>query len=248
MKYPEKKQIPYIDSNTITANQINITNTGTFKTIKVNSLISGQLISGKVADFNEVYIQNKPAIYNPYGSFGPLVLNRARNFNFSNSLYVTGIGTGLPLDATPSELSGYGFYAINVGGFPIDGNTAEGRYPSGIRVFNPYLNFNTGEYFINAYVYATNVANDGIHCIVRQIRETGINLYEETSVPGLIDFGGGAFGNTRIYTATSSGITPINEYISYKLYYASYTPTFPGPGNDNSADIQDVVLFFYRKT
>ena len=178
------------------------------------------------------------------GSFGPLILNRFRNYTFSSSAYSPGVGA-LPANATQGQLASYGFYPLLDQVNPAleqAGNTAEGRF-SEIRFFNPYQTFNTGQYFINAYVYSTNTTNDGVHVLVREVRAVGAG-FVETTVTGLIDFGGSNLGSTRVYPATSIPLNPVNDYLTYKFYFAAYNalnPAFP-----NAATIQDTVLAFYR--
>jgi len=184
-------------------------------------------------------------LLNPIGakSFGPLVLNRFRDAYFSDSNYQPGVEFA-PLNVSPEFLASYhGFYPLNPAG-----NTAEGRYPDGIRIFNPFQSFGTGEYYISAYVLADNLLNDGLHCLVRQVKPDLFNpgSFIETTVSGLQDFGGvGNFpgATARVYTDTSFVQQVENQYIGYKFYFAAYNP---GPGGSNIGRIRDTILTFNR--
>jgi len=180
-------------------------------------------------------------ILNPIGakSFGPLILNRFRDVYFSDSTYQPGADIA-PINLTAAQLaSSHGFYPLNP-----PGNTAEGRYPDGIRIFNPSLAFGTGEYYVSAYILADNLFGDGLHCLVRQIKPDANNpgSFTETTIPSLADFGGiGNFpgAQERVYTATSSAQFVVGDYIGYKFYFAAYN-------NGNGGRVRDTVLTFNR--
>lgn len=178
-------------------------------------------------------------------SWGPFHITRSINTLFDNSDYRDGFWNGeggvssLSLTApngdetrSPGTFTRYGFY-------PITSNTAEARFPDGVRPFNPYKVFGTGQFRITAYVYTTDILNDGLHFVVR--RHNGTNI---SSIPGLIDFGGGAGLTTRVYIKTSDLINAVDEDWSFIVYGAAYN--LSSDPNKNRGFIQDTTLYFYR--
>jgi hypothetical protein len=149
---------------------------------------------------------------------GPLILKR-----FSGTLYQnSGYAPGNP----PS-----GMFS-----FIPPGNTLEGFDPINVRLINPYLIFGQNSvYTISAYVRASGVFNDGLHCQLRQHNGT-----TETIISGLQDFGGGAGAANRIYLSTSSSLTATtNTYLGYIPYFAAYN-------GGNGGTVEDVIITFNK--
>lgn len=252
-------QLVYATGNQTIYGTKNFADTGIFNAVEMSNisefrfsgvtikLVDSDIVLAGTTQFDSSVIPFAPS----QGSFGPLILNRSRNYTFGASQYQPGVST-LPVDApagpntNPGSLAYYGFYPLVDPTNPsqeMPGNTAEGRFP-GVRLFNPYQVFSTGIYTINAYVYSTNTQNDGLHILVREVRESSPGTFQEKSISGLIDFGGSNLGATRVYPATSSGIVPVNEYLTYKFYFAAYQPL--NPLFPNAGTIQDTILSFYR--
>ena len=130
--------------------------------------------------------------------------------------------------------------------------TAEGIFPGFVNPFNPFRVFGSNaQYRINAYVYVTNILNDGLHCILRSVTNDGNNNLTETTIQwdnGSIEFGGGAGSSSRVYLAQSQLITAsADQFINYKLYLGAYARSnINDPNSANSALVRDVVLYFYR--
>lgn len=168
----------------------------------------------------DAQILNKPTLFPPSaGGWGPLILNRFRGNTFADSGYA-------PNGQTPS-----GMYSL---GTPI-GNTLEGwgfdgTYP---RLFNPakLLGPNTS-YVITAYVRASGIFNDGLHCQIRAFDGDSGAI-----VSGLGDFGGGGGGPDRIYFATSDTLTTTDTWYSFALFLGAYE-------GGNGGILQDTVLVF----
>jgi hypothetical protein len=149
---------------------------------------------------------------------GPLILKR-----FSGTLYQnSGYAPGNP----PS-----GMFS-----FIPPGNTLEGFDPINVRLINPYLIFGQNSvYTISAYVRASGVFNDGLHCQLRQHNGT-----TETIISGLQDFGGGAGAANRIYLSTSSSLTATtNTYLGYIPYFAAYN-------GGNGGTVEDAIITFNK--
>jgi len=177
------------------------------------------------ADWNattgDAQILNKPILSGV--GWGPLVINRFRNFYFASSGYA-------PNGQTPQ-----GMFPLT----PTSGNVLEGwllgfPFP---RIFNPnqFLGPGVG-YYITAYVRVSGSFNDGIHCQIRSYDGTGVSI-----VSGLGDFGGLAGAADRIHFATSSLLLATDTFYSYALYCGAYDTN-----NSNGAVIQDTVLTFHR--
>ena len=156
----------------------------------------------------------------PAGGWGPLILNRFRGNTFADSGYA-------PNGQNPS-----GMFSLSTS----VGNTVEGwgfdiTWP---RIFNPakLLGPNTS-YVITAYVRASGIFNDGLHCQIQSFDGTTASI-----VAGLGDFGGGGGGPDRIYFATSNTLTTSDTWYSFALYLGAYN-------GGNGGVIQDTVLVFY---
>ena len=159
----------------------------------------------------------------PSGAWGPLVINRFRNFYFASSGY------------TPNGQNPQGMFPLT----PTAGNVLEGwslgfPFP---RIFNPnkFLGVGVG-YYITAYVRVSGSFNDGVHCQIRSHDGTGVSI-----VSGLGDFGGGGGDADRIHFATSNELIATDTFYSYALYCGAYDTN-----NSNGGVIQDTVLTFHR--
>ena len=160
----------------------------------------------------------------PSGAWGPLVINRFRNFSFASSNYA------------PNGQNPQGMFPLT----PTSGNVLEGwslgfPFP---RLFNPNKFLGVGvAYYITAYVRVSGSFNDGVHCQIRSYDGTGVSI-----VSGLGDFGGSAGDANRIHFATSNELIATDTFYSYGLYCGAYG----NGGNSNGAVIQDTVLTFHR--
>ena len=156
------------------------------------------------------------------GGWGPLVLNRFRNFYFASSNY------------SPNGQNPQGMFPLTPNGNVLEGWSLGFPFP---RIFNPnkFLGVGVG-YYITAYVRVSGSFNDGVHCQIRSHDGTGASI-----VSGLGDFGGLGGDPDRIHFATSNQLTATDTFYSYALYCGAY-----GNNNSNGAVIQDAVLTFHR--
>ena len=176
----------------------------------------GAVKSKLASSADYIDIINRPTIV---GGWGPLILNRFRGSTFANSGYA-------PNGQNPS-----GMFSLT----PTVGNTVEGWGFDGTwpRIFNPARLLGTStSWAVTAYVRASGVFNDGLHCQIRIFNGTTASI-----VSGLGDFGGGGSGTDRIYFATSSTLTTSDTYYSFALYLGAYN-------GGNGGVIQDTALVF----
>jgi len=241
----------FINNQTFSGN-INVSGTGIFNAIDLNNIdnlnLSGVdiVISGGNVSLltNNFTVRNKQVTDR---SFGPYVLNRNTSILFDASNYLPsrdGVAlSSLSLTAsagninTPNTLGYYGM-------FNFLSTTAEGIFPGFVNPFNPFRVFGGGsQYRINAYVYATNISNDGLHCMLRSVTNDGNNNLTETTITwsnGAIEFGGGPGSSSRVYLGESQLITASSDqFINYKLYLGAYA-------GSNNGLVRDAVLYFYR--
>jgi hypothetical protein len=142
-------------------------------------------------------------------TYGPTPILTGYNTVFQNSTYLPGI-----TEATASPAA-FGFYAVGTTYFTVNPADIFG----GTNI--PYR--------IRVVVRTTSAFNDGIHCLLRRVViGTG-----ESSIPGLIDFGGG--GAFQIYSARSNALNTAAAWEYYRIYFAAYN-------NGNGATPQDVTI------
>jgi hypothetical protein len=184
---------------------------------------------------------------------GPASIGSFLGISFSNSNYQPNQELGLQFGTTTVPPVGLPYITYNgverIGGFYlIQAFTYSASYA--VNPFNVFKPPFTG-YRIHAYVRVDNAINDGIHCMLRQVRYSP-DSNTEVGIPGLIDFGGlGGNPNGGLYSGSHyykvSNPLPIeNVNTRYLSYFAAYTPTPNNPGtqDDNGAIIQDITLYF----
>jgi hypothetical protein len=142
-------------------------------------------------------------------TFGPATLLSGYNTVFQNSSYAPGI------TETTNTVSNFGFFSVGDTFFTVNPADIFG----GINI--PYR--------IRVVVRTTSAFNDGIHCLLRRVViGTG-----ESSIPGLVDFGGG--GAFQIYSARSNPLNTAAAWEYYRIYFAAYN-------NGNGATPRDVTI------
>jgi hypothetical protein len=186
---------------------------------------------------------------------GPASIGSFLGVSFSNSDYSPNQEEGLRFGTTifPPPGGGLPYIRYNnndrIGGFYlIQAFTYSASY-----AFNPFNVFKapfTG-YKVHAYVRVDSKINDGIHCLIRQLKYSDGPEVEE-GIPGLIDFGGeggnpnGGLYSGNHYYKVSDPLPIVNQISRFLSYFAAYTPNPNNPGtqDDNGALIQDVTLYF----
>jgi hypothetical protein len=138
--------------------------------------------------------------------FGPGQILQFSNTAFSNSGYTPGV----QVSSVPAD---FGFYPVQNANFLV----------------NPGDLFTGSQFRIRVIVRATGAFNDGLYVMLRRVV---IGAAEE-SIPGLLDFGGGA---VEIYHAVSSVLPVTSSWQYFRLYLAAYN-------GGNGATVQDATVY-----